>query len=878
MFAVLFKLTYFSLLCNLSIQFTPIDIGKAYRDELRRQLAKSPISDLALCIANIDKMNISNLKTRPKEALGDYLGRGYDLLTGETKLSVFGETYQNCNTSADFKYFVPDFYRAEKLYIGNVEKSTSICTSTQEYKSASNAGGSVGGSGSGGGKTMGGSFSASQTEAKTNIEKSDTSMIMVKAEIVLYQLLGSPAASFNGAFLSRIQAIVNATRDRLPRTARYLIEEIYRDYGTEVVMNAKLGVKIERRVYVSNSYMKASSEKQTSFKMGLEASMTKQNEKKEQPPNTQGGKASVSFESIKKSVEEMSQVDKTDVISVWGGPDYSAMSSDSMEDFLKLDHVAALSRETEPLYRMMHGGALSPLSMTTDEITKLRMEFQYVYDEIMERNVYRGCMNPEYYNFDFQANVDDNSCDGNRCSFTDINFNCGVTRKLCNKNKASYLETQFQLDVNALEFYDEYYDFEKDSILKMTDEKDKEEFQTWKGSVVRNRDKIHKIFDKLIDCNYTKFASGKPNATFFANANSLELQACIKQGQIVEMKDNTYQLKTCNNTIPSDWDVEPTPTGFFQTCEPLEATTKFDEDLEKLKQPRPSPCTHYRTNNIVTGNQSCPINTTKELVMTFVQVLPDFYAVYKDYVHDPEDEGNYQVYTYQITLKDSVNISTYWCRSNTAKKSGIYFGGLFGRKHRNSYIAAEGCQSGMKDMLLFYDTIFCVSIKPPTGGERNLTPELRYMYSSQSVRAVCPSKTSKQLATVINGVQVFACIYKKLGYSNAPTPRPIELPFRDFINMVERRAESTLVYFNDPNRTFYETIPLAAVQNELYLTIQDKTREMNAHFFGVPTTTIKPDALKDNFHKSNNLLIFIIIAASLLVIIVAVACVYVIQK
>lgn len=174
MFLIFFKLIYFSLLYGFSTQFIRFDIGKAYRDELQRQLEKSPISDLALCTANIDKMNLSRFTTRPNEALGDYLGRGYDLFTGES--------YQNCNTSADFKYFFPDFYIAEKLYVGNVEKSTSICNSMKESKEESETGLAFDGRGSNGGKSYGGSFSASRAEKKTNIEKSDTSMVKVKAE------------------------------------------------------------------------------------------------------------------------------------------------------------------------------------------------------------------------------------------------------------------------------------------------------------------------------------------------------------------------------------------------------------------------------------------------------------------------------------------------------------------------------------------------------------------------------------------------------------------------------------------------------------------------------------------------------------------------
>uniref|UniRef100_A0A7E5A089 Macrophage-expressed gene 1 protein n=1 Tax=Panagrellus redivivus TaxID=6233 RepID=A0A7E5A089_PANRE len=380
--------------------------NRTYEEALNDLMKEVPVAPLPRCISKLAKLYGPG-KVSPKEALGDYLGHGYDPLTMTSKFSVFDESYVNCNVTVDNKYIVPDFYKTELLKEGNRDKQTKVYSTLKEYTSSTenNIGG--GGSGKGSNVQLGGSFSSSSQETKTNMEKKDMALIMISIWYKKYRLEADISTSFNRVFYQRAIDVIEKQKKGLKRMARYLVQDIYNDYGMHIVKGVILGVKLERMVYVSSSLVTASKEKTVELKGEIAGSMSKK-------LNAQGGLQGGKKESSKE-VNEVSKIDRIDFIHVLGGPDYAALASDNYEDLVKDTNVAVLAHDTMPIYKMIHTGTFKTYANKSEELKMLRDLFQDVYNEILARNTFYGCTDKEYHNFDVQANVDDGSCVGNMC-------------------------------------------------------------------------------------------------------------------------------------------------------------------------------------------------------------------------------------------------------------------------------------------------------------------------------------------------------------------------------------------------------------------------------------------------------------------------------
>uniref|UniRef100_A0A7E4UXB2 Macrophage-expressed gene 1 protein n=1 Tax=Panagrellus redivivus TaxID=6233 RepID=A0A7E4UXB2_PANRE len=748
------------------------------------------VSALGLCITRLDRLYKAKNMTTPNEALGDYLGLGYDILTGESKMVIFGDYYNNCNVSADGKYILPDFFRAEKIFSGTVDKSTVIYNSLKEYTESSNSDKDGGANGGNKGFALSGTFSSSSQSTKTSMEKKDESMILFKAEILLYRLEGDLSGRFGRAFGERMKSVVNTMKRGLKRTTRYLIEEIYRDYGNHVILQADLGVKLERKVFISSSLVSASSEKASNFKMGVEASMKKED-------RNGAGKGGFGSKKTESALFEIYQVDRTDIVSVWGGPDYEKMFSNNLEDLMSTDNVVALSKNIVPLHSVMHIGSLSALGVTESEVSALRMKFQNVYDELIERNTHRGCTDKEYYNFDFQANVDDKTCTASKCKIVNINFDCSMDQNECHVKREEMLN---QLSIQ-----------EKMAMERMI--------------TVPSEDRYNKYLELENQLtNVTKCKGGKtsqnPDAKFFALASMNEFKMCAKQGTIVHNETGFYN-KVCGEPVPAEWLKPPVFGGFYQKCELDPGTQKYYAELAKLGKPHELPCERLAVKNIISDKFDCPHLLEPILIKNYIHTLPDTFETIYDGICDYANGHGCETYAFELVLKDKVNISTFWCRN-----SSIYYGGAYERaRPYNSYINAEGCGPGMMDVRIFHDNVFCISNFTTEGRNHSDMPELRSLFSIQSDSAYCKNYASKKLITYIDGEAIYACIYKKRGYNLVSAVQPAEVPFKDFLEMIETHENSILTFYKIGNESEKNTIPLYSINYEIATFIQQTTKK-----------------------------------------------------
>uniref|UniRef100_A0A7E4UXF1 Macrophage-expressed gene 1 protein n=1 Tax=Panagrellus redivivus TaxID=6233 RepID=A0A7E4UXF1_PANRE len=837
-----------------TITTTPeiLTMEELYRRELARQLFNTPVSPLAKCLANINHLNIRNLTIRPTRTLGDYLGNGYDALTDEAKWPIFKETYDNCNTSADFRYYVPDFYRAEKIYQGNIDKSTKMFKSMKAFEQSTSAGVGV----SGGQQSNSGSFSASVKSAKSSMQKKEKTMIFLKAFMLFYRLEGYPGAHFTDDFRERVMAVVEAMRNNLNRLSRWLVEEIYRDFGMEVIMGADLGIKLERTVFISSEFTSSSSE----FALDLKASLSMQ--------GSAGVKARFGLKIESKSKSMFSKMDRIDKIKTWGGPNFDRMGSDELKPFMELDNLAALTYTTLPTHKMMHGGALGRLGLNGDEILNLRMLFENVYDEVIERNTYRGCTDRNYYNFDFQANVDDNTCDGWRCSKKELSINCIVPEERCSP-VINLIRAKFD-EVTLRRYEKASYNIIMNLVNKAKGTTIPYSFNVNVDAIGQEAETyentLYEYLEAKKECIY-KNVSKPADAKFLSNPGTPAYKKCLKDKKIEEENGKYYDI-VCNNNIPDGWKNEPIFGGFYQVCKPLETTLSHDDQLKQLGKGRESRCDGLNVINIVTKAQSCPEGMNKTLIKNYIHTLPDYYVQGSDFTGKKSVE-------YTLILKDQVNISTYWCDyGDFNKRTALYFGGSFEIGQLNSYIADNGCGfTGMNESRIFHDTKICIETSLKTLNKKaEQVAELRSIFTQQSFRSFCGPKESKRLITVINNDRVYACIYKKQGYFDAPFPQMAKLPFKEQQTMFEFYGESMLlIAVNGVSKNY----TLKSIGDQFLYEIRKQILEARDI---EPTTTVVVEKMEDSLLFSNKSKIGLIIAGVALLIVGGAVAAFFIQR
>uniref|UniRef100_A0A7E4UQ64 Glycoprotein n=1 Tax=Panagrellus redivivus TaxID=6233 RepID=A0A7E4UQ64_PANRE len=277
--------------------------------------------------------------------------------------------------------------------------------------------------------------------------------------------------------------------------------------------------------------------------------------------------------------------------------------------------------------------------------------------------------------------------------------------------------------------------------------------------------------------------SVKVDKNFFKEATTREFQECFKNHH-VEFDGKTLREKQCNVTVSTLWSKSPKITGFFQKCTPRQPTSDFDTELAMIKQSRTPACERHNLEvmNLETNTLKCPSGTNETLMKEYDHTLPD-YAI------------DFECLTHKITviLKDVVTISTYWCKPNDPNQpNGLLYGGFYRRGRPNSYIGTEGCGDNMREAKLFHDTTLCVH-NDITNKDLKNTAELRSIIGRNGERVNCGSKESKIFLSTINGEKMYACIYKKGGYFNAPSIAPVTLPFNDYLDMFEAHSKNVII-------------------------------------------------------------------------------------
>lgn len=330
-------------------------------------------------------------------------GGGWDNLRNVEMGQVMSLNYSLCRTTEDGQYLIPNDVFVVPLKKSSVEVHSELIEDWMAYTDAFaqsiNAEASFL-------SVLNGKFSESSQKTKMHNVFDETITTRVQARYHIYSVKARPSFSFQKDFLHQLVGIGNQLENNQSRTAEYLAEMLVLNYGTHVLTDLEAGASLIQEDQVKRTFVM---DKETE-KGGVTAaaSATFYN-----MVNVGiGGSVQVLNEMTKSYLENT--VDSK--IEGWGSvPFYPGITLQKWQEGIP-NHLVAIGKAGLPLPFFITPEALPELpAPTVRQVATLLKNAIRLYYAI---NTHPGCVKPDSSNFNFQANVDDGSCQKPNTNFT----------------------------------------------------------------------------------------------------------------------------------------------------------------------------------------------------------------------------------------------------------------------------------------------------------------------------------------------------------------------------------------------------------------------------------------------------------------------------
>jgi hypothetical protein len=334
-------------------------------------------------------------------------GLGFDNLRNLDVGRVYNISYSGCQISNDGLYILPDGINVEPVLNSEVDYSAEVFSHFDDYKSATAVSLNVAAKYSGVFSSVSGKFSTDYQSTKSKMVNSKSHSVRVGLRHHVYSVHINPDTGLHPSFKSRILDIAANIQNNNTELAHFLTDLLIRDYGTHVVTSVEAGASLHQTTFLSRDFIKnsfgskidisttASASFFDVFSLGLNFTFSHSHSKTNSFRNSTTYSHAVTH----------------------GGPPFK-LSNFSYRDWENglLDNLVAIDRRGQPIYSAI-------TSVTIPELPPLLLSqtIQYV-DEAVSKyykiNTHYGCTDPSSPNFNFQANIDDNSCHISRHNHT----------------------------------------------------------------------------------------------------------------------------------------------------------------------------------------------------------------------------------------------------------------------------------------------------------------------------------------------------------------------------------------------------------------------------------------------------------------------------
>uniref|UniRef100_A0A3Q3JQP2 Macrophage-expressed gene 1 protein n=2 Tax=Monopterus albus TaxID=43700 RepID=A0A3Q3JQP2_MONAL len=347
-----------------------------------------PTNWLRQCRASTD-LSLTALEVLP--------GGGWDNLRNMDMGRVMNLSYFQCQTTEDGLYLIPDEVFVIPQKETGVETNSEIISSWLEQKSSTS-------------KTinadisflslLNGKFSTETDRMKTHQVKDSSTTARVQIRDFIYTVKAYPDFTLDTRFVQQAQEIADAIENNQTRHADYLSEKMVLDYGTHVITSVDAGAALVQEDYLRSSYVSTNESQSSSIKTQAGLNFF---DKLKFDISSQNTQQSSSLQAYQSNIQYS-------VIQSHGGtPFYPGITLQKWQESIR-NNLVAIDRSGIPLHYFINTNTLPNLPPPTADKVALRVS--QAIDQYYKVNTRPGCVDVNSKNFNFQANIDDSSCEG----------------------------------------------------------------------------------------------------------------------------------------------------------------------------------------------------------------------------------------------------------------------------------------------------------------------------------------------------------------------------------------------------------------------------------------------------------------------------------
>ena len=382
----------------LKVFLVSLSLALASSQDVEQPAAQYAFGD----VRNCPSMSLQD-SSQPLYQMEVLPGIGFDALRDLDMGQVHSFNYSLCQTSKDGKYLLPDGIFLIPVQESKVETYADYFDHWDNYTSMTSSSVNFH---AGFFSVVSGKFSDDYKSVKSHQvnDKSKTTRVQIRHK--LYSVKIQPGAQLHPVFKARLFDIAANLQNNNTEFAHYQAQLLVRDYGTHFLTSLEAGAIIAQTDYISSSYIANLNSDSTSISASASADFF--------------GKVSIGagFSHSSSTTDQTNFINNrkySEVVTIGGPPFKPNMTLNEWEEGVP-NALVAIDRSGDPLHYVINPTTLGELPEPT--VRQLADLVQKTINKYYRVNTRRGCTNPGAENFDFQANVEDNTCEPPQTNFT----------------------------------------------------------------------------------------------------------------------------------------------------------------------------------------------------------------------------------------------------------------------------------------------------------------------------------------------------------------------------------------------------------------------------------------------------------------------------
>ncbi|XP_004479303.1 macrophage-expressed gene 1 protein [Dasypus novemcinctus] len=330
-------------------------------------------------------------------------GGGWDNLRNVDMGRVMALTYSNCKTTEDGQYIIPDDIFTIPQKQSNLEMNSEILESWVNYQSSTSNSINLE-------LTLfskvNGKFSSEFQRMKTLQVKNQAITTRVQVRNLVYTVKINPTSELSWGFRKELMDISDRLENNQTRMATYLAELLVLNYGTHVITTVDAGAALIQEDHIRASFLQDSQSSHSAVTASAGVTFLNIINFKFEGNYTSQNAFTKSY---------LSNRTNSLVQSTGGVPFYPGITLQVWQQGIT-NHLVAIDRAGLPLHFFVNSDMLpglpGPLVKKLSKTVEAAVRRYYMF------NTYPGCTDLNSPNFNFQANMDDGSCEGKMTNFS----------------------------------------------------------------------------------------------------------------------------------------------------------------------------------------------------------------------------------------------------------------------------------------------------------------------------------------------------------------------------------------------------------------------------------------------------------------------------